>query len=339
MRLQERVAGCVMGSLIADALATGCHWYYDLDELHAACGPWIADYLKPKAGHYHEGLEAGELSQCGRILVLLLESLVENGHYEERDFCDRLDRQLLPLLDGTPFCGPGGYTSQSIRDAYRFRIQEQRAWGSFASPADTTEAAERAVVLAARYALSPSLIATTVMNNCRLTQDDPMVVAMTTAYQSVLGCVLRGDAIGPEISGRLMLLQKEGHLPFPFASPDSLLTPASVMRAASDPAVRIEPAWRVAEVYGMPCAIFHQLPAAYYLAARFQEDFETAVCQALNSGGQNLSRAKLTAALVGAHVGLQGIPSRWVEGLHDHAKLLDLAVRLGQQAESQAKHC
>ena len=324
-----------MGALIADALATGCHWYYDLGELHAACGPWISNYLKPRSGHYHEGLEAGELSQCGRILVLLLASLVECGTYLEVDFCNRLDQRLLPFLDGTPFAGPGGYTSHSMRDAYHFRIQEGKDWGSFGSLADTTEAAERAVALAARYALNPALIATHVMNNCRLTQNDPMVVALTTAYQSVLGCVLRGDGIGPEISGTLMHLKKEGLLPFPFASPDALLTPASAMKAACDPNVKIEPAWRVSEVYGMPCAIYHQLPAAYYLAARFPQDFETAVCQALNSGGQNLSRAKLTAALVGAQVGLEGIPGRWIEGLRDHQRLVQLALKLGRQAEQE----
>jgi hypothetical protein len=39
-------------------------------------------------------------------------------------------------------------------------------------------------------------------------------------------------------------------------------------RAAADPQIRIEPAWKVSLVYGMPCAIYHILPAAYYLAAR-----------------------------------------------------------------------
>ena len=84
-----------------------------------------------------------------------------------------------------------------------------------------------------------------------------------------------------------------------FASPDALLTPSSVAEAATDPNIRIEPAWKVSIVYGMPCAIYHQLPAAYYLAARFHDDFESAVLNAINGGGQNQSRAILTGALVG----------------------------------------
>jgi hypothetical protein len=55
-----------------------------------------------------------------------------------------------------------------------------------------------------------------------------------------------------------------------FPSPDALLGPSCMARAAHDPDIRIEPAWKVSLVYGMPCAVYHQFPAAYYLAARFR---------------------------------------------------------------------
>jgi ADP-ribosylglycohydrolase len=103
-------------------------------------------------------------------------------------------------------------------------------------------------------------------------------------------------------------------------------------RAAADPDIRIEPAWKVSLVYGMPCAIYHQLPAAYYLAARFQGDFETAVLHAVNGGGQNQARAILTGALTGARAGLAAIPPRFIEGLEDGAELRRLAEALARQA-------
>jgi ADP-ribosylglycohydrolase len=82
----------------------------------------------------------------------------------------------------------------------------------------------------------------------------------------------------------------------------------------------------------MPCAIYHQLPAAYYLATRFRDDFESAVLHAINGGGQNMARACLTGALVGAQVGLSGIPERFVDGLENHTELVSLAQRLGELA-------
>lgn len=96
--------------------------------------------------------------------------------------------------------------------------------------------------------------------------------------------------------------------------------------AARDPDIRIEPAWKVSLVYGMSCAINFVLPAAYYLAARFSDGFENAILHAINGGGQNMSRACLTGALVGAQVGLSGIPMRFIEGLRVGEELQKLAL-------------
>lgn len=180
-------------------------------------------------------------------------------------------------------------------------------------------------------------------------------MAMTTAYGCVLALLVQGERFDDAISDKLMDLVKLGELPFHavtsdklgppkagapdpprvgrFSSPDALLTPSYMAEAAHDPGIQIEPPWKVSIVYGMPCAIYHQLPAAYYLAARFSGDFELAVLHAINGGGQNQARAILTGALVGAQVGLSGIPQRFLDGLENSAELIELAKQLGEQAE------
>ena len=45
-----------------------------------------------------------------------------------------------------------------------------------------------------------------------------------------------------------------------------------------------------------------------------------------------MSRAMLTGALVGAQVGLAGIPKRFIDGLENHQELLRLANDLGELA-------
>ena len=121
-----------------------------------------------------------------------------------------------------------------------------------------------------------------------------------------------------------------------FASPDALLSPSYMARAAEDPAIQIEPAWKVSLVYGMPCAIYHMLPAAYYLAARFSNDFEGGVLHALNGGGQNQVRAMLTGTLIGAQVGIDGIPERFIEGLADKEALLSKVFELATSMSEAA---
>jgi ADP-ribosylglycohydrolase len=353
MKLNDRAAGAVMGALIGDALGVGPHWYYDLDAMRRDYGDWINGYTDPKPGRYHAGLKAGQLSQAGLITTMLLRSVVDRGDYDEMDFCRRLDEELFPLLDGTPVNGPGGYTSQSIREAWRRRVEQKKPWSETGGHADTTEAAERAMVLAARYANDSAKVARTISANCVLTQADEAIVAMTTAYGCVLALLVQGEKLDEAISDKLMGLVKRGELPFHavtsdkigppkpgdpdppragrFSSPDALLTPSYMAEAAHDPGIRIEPAWKVSLVYGMPCAIYHQLPAAYYLAARFSDDFEQAVLHAINGGGQNQSRAILTGALVGAQVGLSEIPQRFLDGLENAAELIALAKQLGEE--------
>ncbi|MDE2119863.1 MAG: ADP-ribosylglycohydrolase family protein, partial [Betaproteobacteria bacterium] len=316
-------------------------------------GEWISDYTAPRPGRYHAGLRAGQSSQAGWLLECTLRSLAERHDYDEADFCRRLDQELFPQLDGTPLCGPGGYTSQSIREAWRLRTGQGLPWGQVGGYADNTEAAERTLAIAVRRALRPDLLGRDVASNTALTQIDPTVMAMTVAYGSVLGLLVQGHALDMALSGKLMGLVRSGQLPFhtvtaadeaavtrdsekprrgagEFASPDALLTPSNIARAAHDPGVRIEPAWKVSLVYGMPCAVYHQFPAAYYLAARFGGDFESAVLHAVNGGGQNQARAMLAGALCGAAGGIQAIPQRWLDGLEYGAERLVLARRLAQ---------
>ncbi len=348
--IEDRAIGAIMGAFIGDALGLGPHWYYDLKDLRRDYGDWINDYTDPKPGRYHHGLKAGQLSQSGYILSLMVRSLVDCGGYDEADFCRRLDTELFPELDGTPVSGPGFYTSQSIREAWRRRVKQKLPWGQTGGHADTTEAIERTLALAVRYARQPSRLASAIAENSILTQIDDTVVSMTVAFGAVVGLLVQGHKLDTEISGKLMGMVKNGELPFHavtrnnlqpprpgdpdpprsglFASPDALLTPSSMAAAATDPDIRIEPAWKVSIVYGMPCAIYHQLPAAYYLAARFSNDFESAVLHAVNGGGQNQARAILAGTLTGAQVGCSNIPKRFLDGLENGKQLLGMATAL-----------
>jgi ADP-ribosylglycohydrolase len=281
----------------------------------------------------------------------MLRSLVERNGYDEADFCRRMDEEIFPLLNGMPVNGPGGYTQQSIRDAWRKRIQQSLPWAQTGGQADTTEAIVRTLALAVRYAFQPPELAAAISSNTQLTQIDDTVVTLTVAYGAVLGLLVQGHKLNRSLSGKLMRLARAGKLPFHtmahtdmqppeedipresgyFVSPDALLTPSYVAAAALDPEVRIEPAWKVSLVYGLTCAIYHQLPAAYHLTARFPDDFESAVLHAVNGGGENQARAILTGALVGAQVGLSGIPRHFLDGLDEAETLQRLAMELASQ--------
>jgi ADP-ribosylglycohydrolase len=348
--IQDRAVGAIVGAFIGDAIALGPHWYYDLEQLHKDYGVWIDDFTEPKKGRYHENEKAGNFSQSGYILKLMIRSIIDQGGYDQKDFCKKLDEDLLPKIDGTPISGPGGYTSQSIREIYRQRVEQKLSWDEVGSRADTTEAIERTLALAVRYAFDPKELARSISHNTLLTQVDGIVGSITVAYGAVLAQLIQGEKLDKDISTKLMELVKSGDLPFHavttddlqppkkgskdpsnvglFASPDALLTPSFMAQATNDPDITIEPAWKASLVYGMPCAIYHIVPASYYLASRFHNDFESAILHALNGGGQNQARSILTGALVGAQVGINGIPKRFIDGLNEKEEVLALSSKL-----------
>ncbi|WP_029897978.1 ADP-ribosylglycohydrolase family protein [Desulfohalovibrio reitneri] len=324
----DRAAGAVMGALIGDALAVGPHWYYDLDQLRRDYGPWIDDYQPPRPGRYHEGLSAGDHSQTGQVAAMLLESVAKLGGYDRDDFTRRLD-DLLDTLDGTP--EGGRYTDEAMREVWTARKERGEPWSNAGSLSDTAEAAIRAPVLAARYADDLSALREALIDNVRLTHAGAETAGQSMAFGLVTAGLIRG--MDPEeVSGWLREELADYGLPGPCGDPrrgqliDAVLLPAWTCRSARGPAGCIEPAIEACRLFGLACSMRYSYPAALYLAARFEGDFEKAVLTAVNGGGNNMSRAALTGALCGAMTGLSNIPERFIVGLEDGERLRGLAL-------------
>jgi ADP-ribosylglycohydrolase len=349
---QDRAQGALIGAFIGEALGVGPHWYYDLKELHSTYGTWISDYTDPQKDRYHEGVKAGELSQQGLIIQKTAEYLVKHKSYDHLSYFKMIDNEILPYLDGTPMGGIGGYTSQVMRHVYQKRVLEKTPWDSLSSHSDTTESLERNIPMAIFLANDLTQLSHVIAENTKMTQNDDLVGSLSVAYNLVLAMLIQGHKLDGSLGDKLMEKVHSHEIPFHavtssnlqapekgklassqnglFASPDALLSPSYMARAALDPDIIIEPAWKVSLVYGMPCAIYHMLPASYYLATRFSDNFELGVLHALNGGGQNQVRAMLTGALIGAQVGLSNIPKRFIEKLANKNELLKLAEALSQ---------
>lgn len=72
------------------------------------------------------------------------------------------------------------------------------------------------------------------------------------------------------------------------------------------------------------------LLAAQWCVATTQ-NFEDAVCKAVNLGGDADTIGAVTGQIAGGIYGLSSIPERWKQGLYDYARLLDIAQMLFDQ--------
>ena len=69
------------------------------------------------------------------------------------------------------------------------------------------------------------------------------------------------------------------------------------------------------------CYIDQSFPSVLYLAARYHDDFESAMIANTNAGGDNCHRGAVLGAILGATLGLDAIPKRWINGLTAHAEI------------------
>jgi ADP-ribosylglycohydrolase len=350
--IKDRILGCILGVFIGDALGVGVHWQYDLNQLERDRGGYVTGYLDPLPGTYHSGtadapgrgsLKAGQLEQQGMVDKILLQSLVDKKRLDQDDFHERLEREILlddETMDGTRQGGKYGWTDKTICNVYQKRIVLKQDWSECVSArSDTPDPIVRSALIAALYHATPREMCRQVQSHAKCWTADSSVQAHSVAFACLVAGVLQGLQIDKQLSSKLYT-QAGKVLPFttvhselgsdeeygPYTEPDSLLWFGQIAQGLES--CRVEPPHRGIELYGKFCAFFAVVPSAYYCAARFPDHFEHAILCAINGGGQTTMRASLVGALVGAHVGLSGIPRRFIDGLEDALEILALAEKL-----------
>ena len=336
---KDRIMGAIMGVLIGDALGVGCHWYYDLEILKEDFGPWITDYVDPKPEsknrwvtvskhRYDLGVRAGDVSQTGLLIIMLLESVAEKGTYDRNDFAARVDN-FFKTIDGTNY--QGRYTDVAMRETWANR-NKGIGWDDpdVGSNAITSEAAQMGVILSALYYKDPERVAKEAFSNLSLFYNNDFTAGASVPYDLHVAGFISGVPLA-EIKkyygsiNRGVLSQYA-----PYADSKSQIETG---QTAWNPDLQLKKPHLVSQMYGAHCEIQQLLLAAYYLIHRYPDDFETAVLSAVNGGGNNMARAALTGGMSGAMVGLKGIPKRFIDGLKDSERLLKLAEKVADLAE------
>ncbi len=87
---------------------------------------------------------------------------------------------------------------------------------------------------------------------------------------------------------------------------------------------------------GTSCFSLESVPFAIETYLRHPRDFRAAVLEAVNAGGDTDSTASMVGAMVGANVGLSGIPPDLADGCLAKTAALDLGARLAEAAHQAA---
>jgi len=332
---RDRARGALMGVLVGDGLGFGMQWYYDREQKNKDFGPWVTDMVDPKHdGTHHfayvskyrheQGFRAGDVSQMAEIYSDLMRSVAEKGKYERADFCRRLDA-LFGSLSGESLSGR--YTDGIVN-----KLRKQRAKGvawdnldHIGTDETTADGAVHAVVLAALYSEPIELVAAADSLLRPLLRDD-FIRSNSIVFALTVQALINGVSIN-DLGGHIKKLGFDPAIR-KFSQPfDNFLTPGYGAAATKQGLDKIDPK-DVPLLFGDDCQLTHLLPSAYFLAHRLPEDFENGVLYASNSGGQNVVRAALTGALLGAMNGVDAIPERWLSQLTASPELMELASKV-----------
>jgi ADP-ribosyl-[dinitrogen reductase] hydrolase len=296
---EDRLRGAVWGQFVGDAAALGTHWIYDLAELQQLYPDGVHGFEDPQEGHYHFGKQPGDQTHYGDGALVLLESLAQEGRFDERAF----GRSFVEIFR------PGAYSGY-IDQATRGTIENFQAFAEsnpvdefdFQHGADDDQlaAASRLAGLIVRYKNDPNLL-TVVERVTRVCQNNNR----TVAYMKFHALLLTELLDGRDVHAALHRAEEQ------ISAVEPQLTEES-RRRIQEAAEKIH--HEVIETtlaFGQACPLPKSFPSSIHVLLKHPDDFESAILATLRAGGDNAGRASMVGAWLGARLGISAIPEAW----------------------------
>jgi ADP-ribosyl-[dinitrogen reductase] hydrolase len=356
---KDRIKGAIMGALIGDALGVGCHWYTEYESFWSDFSTWVDGYVDPvkegadqkwpdiHAWRYKQGVRGGWNSQSGQLIQILLEVCASNikkspngiGEFDRTEYItaieDFFENQLLPTatidINGDVNQFMGRYTDAAIKqnfDVWYNRGAKDGVWWSedqIASTTNTTEAAQIGVILACLYR-NPLDLLPVAYKFSRIWYSDRAYIMAQTMYIMTVQAIINGVPLESLLGYYQTMNQQEmgAYYANKYIDYDEMHTPINAVNMLRKPHLFPFPDDRFVTLLfgGLDCHQKHLLPAAYYFATKYSDNFEKAILTCVNGIGNNMACAALTGGLAGAMTGINGIPARFIDGLKNDTTLI-----------------
>lgn len=296
--MKNKAEAMVLASFAADSLALGAHWIYDQKLIADQFGR-VDHYLRPGAGSYHPTKGPGQFTHYGDQAFILLESLAACNGFDLEDFSRRWQ---LFFKDYT------GYYDKATRDTLANFARGLGPVSSGSASHDLAGATRIAPLVFFLREEPERLVAaaraqTAMTHNHDLTLDAAELLARSTVK------ILQGSTPTAAIADTT----EERFLASPLAG---------LVREGL--AARSEESIQSALRFGQSCRTAEAFPTLVQITARYEWDLKGALIQNVMAGGDSAARGLAVGMLLGAHLGYEGIPKDWIEGMELSGRIVSL---------------
>lgn len=308
--VNQRKIGCLVGAAIADAASRPLHWVYDLSQLDKALAssPETPEFWPESVSPFYS-LPTGENSCYFDQAYAVMTSLKNKKEYDFKDICSEFEKQL----------GPGSKYDMKAREEYMQLRREGRVQGPIKGKwlhggmikfFDNMKAGKQfgdshiketdgfccALPVVVKYAGDSGLM-DKVLQVTKTQSTWPVAVSHALVASKIVEAFIQNEA---DVFGSVKEAIK---LDFPEIYKELEM----IESIHSTPHVQA-----VGYVFGRPCYNPGSFMGAIH-AVQTSTGFEDAVRKTIKAGGCNCSRSFFIGAMLGAKVGIKGLPVSWIE--------------------------
>ena len=303
--MNDKAKAMVLASFAADALALGVHWIYNTNVIDKKWGR-VENYIKPERPTYHPSKDLGEFTHYGDQTLVLLNSITQNTGFDLNKFAADW-QQFFKTYEGY-------FDSATKKTLENFKSGSEPLTAG--SDSDDFAGAARIAPLAYFYRRDLAQLLESSRAQTALTHNNQEVVDSAAFFGETVFKVLNGTspiAAVQEARG-------EGFDRSPFS------------KWIEDGLKSIEKETRQAILdFGQMCEIEAAFPCVIHLITKYEDNLKAALIENVMAGGDSAGRGLAVGMMLGAHLGIDAIPSEWLSGLKSYRHIMACLEQIDQK--------
>ena len=301
--MNDKARAMVLASFVGDALSLGVHWIYNTNVIDKKWGQ-VEFYIKPERPTYHPTKDLGDFTHFGDQTLVLLQSIAGNASYNLAHFA-RAWQDFFDSYDGY-FDGATKATLENIASG-----KDITGTGS---GSDDLAGAARIAPLVYLYQQDQEKLIKAVRSQTAFTHNHPEVIECADFFARVTLRVLNGTAPVAAIKAVLADGFSRG--------------PIGQWISEGLDSVEIDTRQAMKD-FGQMCEVEVALPCTIHLIGKYENDLRRGLIENAMAGGDSAARGLVAGMVLGAHLGLEAIPERWLSELKAYDRIVESLGKMG----------